>query len=274
MIARAANGIVTLPHGEYVINRKGVSSCLTIAIPIKRDSDIIDQFIAKLMAVLRKKRTLQFEIMIIVASAQRALLDSVLHLARRHRCIAIIRPRKNESISASIIRAWQAGSGALLARCEIGNEGLLDTLPIMIEELLTTERQIVITSRYLPESNTPHTPPIYRLLASIARRIVMLILPTLSRHLSDPLSPHYIFKLNMIRSHTFHPVGMYLLLEILHKVCPQKICEIALCTAVNDSREFRKQLFFPAHYSLLGLLARYRLLSLKHLIHTSNQRTS
>jgi dolichol-phosphate mannosyltransferase len=137
--------------------------------------------------------------------------------------IEVIRRENKRGLSSAIVTGIERAKGDAVVVMDSDLSHPTQTIPIMVEELQSSDCDIVVASRYVKGGSVSGWPFKRKLISKGATKIAQ---HGLGIKIKDPMSGFFAFKRHIVNNIKFDAIGYKILLEILVKARGAKVKEI------------------------------------------------
>lgn len=214
---------VDLPAQNELLEPKRLA--LSIIIPTYNES----QNIAGMLDSIDKSipDELAAEVIVVDDNSPDGTADIVSKLAAepdsRSLHVEIVRRESKQGLSSAILAGVKSSCGEIVLVMDGDFSHPPETIPHMVEELQTSECDIVVASRYIRGGSVIGWPFKRKLMSKGATRIAQV---GLGIDIHDPMSGFFAFRREIIKEVEFDAIGYKMLLEMLVKIRGVKVREI------------------------------------------------
>ena len=198
---------------------------LSIIIPTYNESKNIVKILDSLRTALT--REMNAEIIVVDDNSPDGTSNTVEEYAKNsknHGCsIEVIRRENKRGLSSAIVTGIERAKGDAVVVMDSDLSHPTQTIPIMVEELQSSDCDIVVASRYVKGGSVSGWPFKRKLISKGATKIAQ---HGLGIKIKDPMSGFFAFKRHIVNNIKFDAIGYKILLEILVKARSAKVKEI------------------------------------------------
>ena len=198
---------------------------LSIVIPTYNESKNIVKILDSLRTALT--REMNAEIIVVDDNSPDGTSNTVEEYAKNSKnhgySIEVIRRENKRGLSSAIVTGIKRAKGDAVVVMDSDLSHPTQTIPIMVEELQSSDCDIVVASRYVKGGSVSGWPFKRKLISKGATKIAQ---HGLGIKIKDPMSGFFAFKRHIVNNIKFDAIGYKILLEILVKARGAKVKEI------------------------------------------------
>ena len=198
---------------------------LSIVIPTYNESKNIVKILDSLRIALT--REMNAEIIVVDDNSPDGTSNTVEEYAKNSKnhdySIEVIRRENKRGLSSAIVTGIQRARGDSVVVMDSDLSHPPQTIPKMVEELRSSDCDIVVASRYVKGGSVSGWPFKRKLISKGATKIAQ---HGLGIKIKDPMSGFFAFKRHIVNNIKFDAIGYKILLEILVKARGAKVKEI------------------------------------------------
>ena len=198
---------------------------LSIVIPTYNESKNIVKILDSLRTALT--REMNAEIIVVDDNSPDGTSNTVEEYAKNSKnhdySIEVIRRENKRGLSSAIVTGIQRARGDSVVVMDSDLSHPPQTIPKMVEELRSSDCDIVVASRYVKGGSVSGWPFKRKLISKGATKIAQ---HGLGIKIKDPMSGFFAFKRHIVNNIKFDAIGYKILLEILVKARGAKVKEI------------------------------------------------
>jgi dolichol-phosphate mannosyltransferase len=198
---------------------------LSIVIPTYNESKNIVKILDSLRTALT--REMNAEIIVVDDNSPDGTSNTVEEYAKNSKnhgySIEVIRRENKRGLSSAIVTGIERAKGDAVVVMDSDLSHPTQTIPIMVEELQSSDCDIVVASRYVKGGSVSGWPFKRKLISKGATKIAQ---HGLGIKIKDPMSGFFAFKRHIVNNIKFDAIGYKILLEILVKARGAKVKEI------------------------------------------------
>ncbi|CUR51212.1 Dolichol-phosphate mannosyltransferase [Nitrosotalea devaniterrae] len=214
------NNLSSIPNEMLTRTRS-----LSIVIPTYNESKNIVKILDSLRAALT--REMNAEIIVVDDNSPDGTSQTVEEYAKSSTnsgySIQIIRRENKRGLSSAIVTGIERAKGDAVVVMDSDMSHPPQTIPQMVEELQSSDCDIVVASRYVKGGGVSGWPFKRKLISKGATKIAQ---HGLGIKIKDPMSGFFAFKRQIVNNIKFDAIGYKILLEILVKAKGAKVKEI------------------------------------------------
>lgn len=198
---------------------------LSIVIPTYNESKNIVKILDSLRTALTREMNAQ--IIVVDDNSPDGTSNTVEEYAKNSKnhgySIEVIRRENKRGLSSAIVTGIERAKGDAVVVMDSDLSHPTQTIPIMVEELQSSDCDIVVASRYVKGGSVSGWPFKRKLISKGATKIAQ---HGLGIKIKDPMSGFFAFKRHIVNNIKFDAIGYKILLEILVKARGAKVKEI------------------------------------------------
>ena len=198
---------------------------LSIVIPTYNESKNIIKILDSLRTALT--REMNAEIIVVDDNSPDGTSNTVEEYAKNSKnqgySIEVIRRENKRGLSSAIVTGIERAKGDAVVVMDSDLSHPTKTIPQMVEELQSSDCDIVVASRYVKGGSVSGWPFKRKLISKGATKIAQ---HGLGIKIKDPMSGFFAFKRHIVNNIKFDAIGYKILLEILVKARGAKVKEI------------------------------------------------
>jgi len=165
---------------------------------------------------------------------------------------SVIRRKNERGLASAVLLGIKKANYSNIVVMDADLSHPPEEIPVFVEKAEREHADIVVGSRYVEGGSTDYSWTIYRRLNTWLA--TFLILPLV--RINDPMAGFFLMKKELIKKDVpLDPIGYKILLELIVKTSPQKICEVPIHFHKRlygkSKLSFKEQLNYLRHVSRL-----------------------
>lgn len=202
----------------------GASSIrLSLVVPTYNERENVEAMVEQLSATLEPIFKECYEIILVDDDSP----DRTWELAEKipNPRLKVIRRIGERGLATAVVAGWKAAAGEILGVID----GDLQHPPSVLGKLVDAMdggAEIAIASRHVEGGGISKWSMARRMVSRTAQAIGLVILPGSASRVSDPMSGYFLLNRSLIETVNLQPVGYKILMEVLTRAKPTRICEV------------------------------------------------
>ena len=233
---------------------------LSLVVPTFNESENIHAFLPALRDALDMALGPAYEIIVVDDDSPDRTWEIASSLMTVIPQLRVIRRQCERTLSAAVIRGWQAARGEFLGTINADFQHPPDLLPAMIAHLESSD--LVVASRFAEGGGLGDWAMHRRINSFVAHWMGCRLLPQAFKRTSDPLSGFYLVRRQAIAGVELQPLGFKTLMEIMVRghigVIREISYEMRARQRGNSKLKFRHWFDYAFHLLRLRRAARTR----------------